>query len=230
MHVKSMLKGALVGALVLVGTVATQAATLPSTGASVSGGLDTNYSVVGFIPGGPQSSNPTNTNANWFVTAPSYTAVAPYQASVYSNGAYAQSAGFTYLSANADGAQTFSMNTIVYQVTFSLGAATTISGTWAADNGAVVYNTVNNISTFAFGLETTNNDPASNYNSPHSFSFLGQVGLNTLNFFVTDGGGPSAFAVNVAAVPGPIVGAGLPGLVMAVAGILALRRRRMAAA
>lgn len=226
MHVKSMLKGALVGALVLVGTVSAQAATLPSTGASVSGGLDANYSVVGYIQGG----NPTNTNANWFVTAPSYTAVEPYQASVYSNGAYAQSAGFTYLSADAEGAVGFSMNTIVYQVTFNLAAATTISGTWAADNGAVVYNTVNNISTFAFGLETTNNDPASNYNSPHSFSFLGQVGLNTLNFFVTDGGGPSAFAVNVAAVPGPILGAGLPGLVMAIGGFIALRRRRMAAA
>lgn len=230
MHVKSMLKGALVGALVLVGTVAAQAATLPSTGASVSGGLDANYSVVGYILGGPGSSNPTNTNANWFATAPSYTAVEPYLASVYSNGAYAQNAGFTYLSANANGAQEASMRTIVYQVTFNLDAATTISGTWAADNGAVVYNTVGNVSSFAFGLETTNNDPASNYNTPHGFSFLGQVGLNTLNFFVTDGGGPSAFAVNVSAVPGPILGAGLPGLVMAIGGFVAMRRRRMAAA
>jgi hypothetical protein len=36
--------------------------------------------------------------------------------------------------------------------------------------------------------------------------------------------------VSLAAVPGPIVGAGLPGLVMAVGGFIAWRRRRMASA
>jgi len=41
---------------------------------------------------------------------------------------------------------------------------------------------------------------------------------------------PITFEVAAAAVPGPIVGAGLPGLVMALGGLIALRRRRMIAA
>lgn len=216
-----MLKGALVGALVLVGTVAAQAATITySTGQSVSGGVDANYSVIGYT-----GNNGTNSNGSYIGgPMPSYTAVGPYQASVYSNPAYA--AGLTFLSTDANGAQNFSMNTIVYQVTFNLDAAMTISGIWAADNGAAVYN--NGI--YAFGLETANNDPATNYNSTHPFSFLGTVGSNTLTFFVTDGGGPSAFALSVSAVPGPILGAGLPGLVMAICGFIAMRRRRLVAA
>lgn len=220
MHVKSMLKGALVGALILVGTVAGQAGTLPSTGASVSSGLDANYSVIGWL-----GNIDNNSNGSYLGAAmPTYTAVNPYQASVYSNIFYAP--GLTFLSADANGATDASMNTIVYQVTFNLDAETLISGMWAADNGAAVYNN----GLYAFGLFTEGNEPASNYNSTHPFSFLGTVGQNTLTFFVTDGGGPSAFALSVSAVPGPILGAGLPGLVMAIGGFFALRRRRMAAA
>jgi len=220
MCIKSTLKSALVGALVLVGTVAAQAATVPSTGASVSGGLDANYFVVGSL-----GNIDNNSNGSYLGGAmPGYTALeTPYQASVYSNGVYAS--GLTFLSATATGADNFSMNTIVYQVTFNLAAETLISGMWAADNGAAVYNN----GLYAFGLFTQGNEPASNYTTAHPFSFLGQMGQNTLTFFVTDGGGPSAFALSVSAVPGPILGAGLPGLLMAIGGFVAMRRRRLAA-
>jgi hypothetical protein len=45
-----------------------------------------------------------------------------------------------------------------------------------------------------------------------------------------DNFGSITFDVNAAAVPGPIVGAGLPGLVMALGGFVAWRRRRNQAA
>lgn len=47
--------------------------------------------------------------------------------------------------------------------------------------------------------------------------------------FQTSGGGPNIARIDAAAVPGPIVGAGLPGLVTVLGGLIALRRRRMTA-
>jgi hypothetical protein len=103
----------------------------------------------------------------------------------------------------------------------------------------------------------TASGPASPYNfinGNDSLSFatlvnpvsLLTVGNNTLLFYVNNtnngigsgfpSGGPTQYAFDAtvtfdtAAVPGPIVGAGLPGLVMALGGLIAWRRRRMAAA
>ena len=75
--------------------------------------------------------------------------------------------------------------------------------------------------------------------TPYSFTGAGGVGTGFFRFTDTDGDITQALftptqvsmsQVAVAPVPGPMVGAGLPGLVMALGGLIAWRRRRMATA
>ena len=58
----------------------------------------------------------------------------------------------------------------------------------------------------------------------------GQLSLYYWDSNNGDNTGSIAATISASAVPGPIVGAGLPGLVMALGGLIAWRRRRMAAA
>lgn len=58
------------------------------------------------------------------------------------------------------------------------------------------------------------------------FNITGQYSVTALYEVTAGAGGNANGVLNISAVPGPIVGAGLPGLIAACGGLLALARRR----
>src|SRR3954454_14903403 len=96
-------------------------------------------------------------------------------------------------------------------------------GTWAQYSFSAPYGSlVGQIGAGAFFLVGTNFSGTANA--------TGQLSLYYWDENNGDNTGSIAATISASAVPGPIVGAGLPGLVMALGGLIAWRRRRMAAA
>jgi hypothetical protein len=85
---------------------------------------------------------------------------------------------------------------------------------------------------YVLGIQTSQSDPKPDYfafNLPNGV-VSGSYSINDADTRATRAVLYGHSAISASPVPGPIVGAGLPGLVMALGGLIAWRRRRIATA
>jgi fibro-slime domain-containing protein len=117
---------------------------------------------------------------------------------------------------------TGSSHTSTYQTaifTLSLLANTSYTLTYTGDDDIFV----------ALGSQIISQDGGVHAAGPLNVVNFNTGALNSLNIFFADRyvtQSSLSFTIEAAAVPGPIAGAGIPGLVMALSGLVAWRRRR----
>lgn len=116
---------------------------------------------------------------------------------------------------------------VTLDATFTVGLLTlTIP---AANSGNFSFTTSPTYTSYVLGLQTSTPAPTPDY-----FAFDIPDGVTQGSFSISDTGtrviGAVLYGKLASPVPGPMVGAGLPGLIAAFGGLLAWRRRRMVVA
>jgi hypothetical protein len=116
----------------------------------------------------------------------------------------------------------------MYTNTNNASGAALISGLLFSGNNGLTF-TVNN-SAFAESTNPLSNLPELDISATGGLTLTGRDNTPGAFSLTTQGGGDGTttvtFSATTVAVPGPVLGAGLPGLVMACGGLLALARRR----
>ena len=100
------------------------------------------------------------------------------------------------------------------------------------NSGAFSFTASSLYTDYVLGIQTTQSNPKPDYfafNLPTGV-VSGSYSINNADTLATRAVLYGHSAISASPVPGPIVGAGLPGVVMALGGLIAWRRRRIATA